>query len=374
MGLPLFGLALGIGLLELTLRLIYPAPPGFAVWEPGLHEVFDLQPGLIQGVQGEAHFIVNSAGLRGDEIPLNPSVTSILAVGGSTTESLYIDQDDTWPEQLAALVEAQTGQPVWVGNAGKAGRQSEHHVLAIKHLAPQIPDLDVVVILVGANDLLARLSSGQAPPVRDWAGEESTPDALYSFFYDWPHQESLASRSRLAWLAGSLQRRTEAARTGVREATVGPAYPTIRGWRQQAVFIDDLPDLTASLDAYEAYLVQMITLADRYQVRLIFATQPAAWHADLPPDFEARLWLGYIGVPEAANPPTEWYTPRALADSMAQYNTRLLAVCARTGAECVDLAAEMSSDLRFFYDDLHFNYEGSRRVAEILAAYLLENP
>ena len=65
-----------------------------------------------------------------------------------------------------------------------------------------------------------------------------------------------------------------------------------------------------------------------------------------------------------------YYSPAALAKGLEAYNARLLDICRRRGAECVDLASMLAKDTSVFYDDLHFNESGARKVAAVLASYL----
>src|SRR5439155_10586195 len=109
-----------------------------------------------------ARFTTNSLGLRGrDPGPMGARGLRLLAVGGSTTECLYLDDGATWP----ALVERNLtrrlgGEPVWVGNAGISGANARDHVVQVKYLLPQYRPVDVVLVLVGVNDLTVRLSAG----------------------------------------------------------------------------------------------------------------------------------------------------------------------------------------------------------------------
>jgi lysophospholipase L1-like esterase len=59
-----------------------------------------------------------------------------------------------------------------------------------------------------------------------------------------------------------------------------------------------------------------------------------------------------------------------LARALNLFNKKLLQVCRATDSECVDLAAAMNGDERYFYDDVHFNEPGARVVAALLADYL----
>jgi hypothetical protein len=70
-------------------------------------------------------------------------------------------------------------------------------------------------------------------------------------------------------------------------------------------------------------------------------------------------------------PGAQFYSVRALADGMARYNEVLLGVCRARGVECIDVAGQLPRNGTYFSDDVHYTVEGSRRVAQIVADYLL---
>lgn len=107
----------------------------FHVWTPYSHATFTLPPGRAPGVHGPTHFSINGSGLRGDDFGPDAEYR-ILAIGGSTTECLILDDEDAWPQVLQGLLRA-SGRRAWVGNAGKAGLRTAHHELEVQHLLPQ---------------------------------------------------------------------------------------------------------------------------------------------------------------------------------------------------------------------------------------------
>lgn len=58
---------------------------------------------------------------------------------------------------------------------------------------------------------------------------------------------------------------------------------------------------------------------------------------------------------------------------MKRYNDAVLEVCKAEGLECIDLS-HLEEDTTVFYDDVHFNEAGARKVARILADYLQARP
>lgn len=112
-------IALVIG--EVALRAMFTRPHEYYVGPPHMRRVFRPLTGIMPGVEGESRYITNSEGVRADELTADVTY-HILAVGGSTTECLYLDQDEAWPHLLqTSLNENQHAYKVWVGNIGKSG-------------------------------------------------------------------------------------------------------------------------------------------------------------------------------------------------------------------------------------------------------------
>jgi lysophospholipase L1-like esterase len=365
-------LALSVIAAELLLRAIAPAPPGFRVWPPHLDWTFHPAPDVMPGVSGASRFSTNGLGLRGDEWSSGDSYR-ILAIGGSTTESLYLDDREAWPRLLQdRLNAARGGSEVWVGNAGKSGLSSRHHVIQVMRLLEQHP-VDAVIVMVGVNDLHNRLSRDAAFLPIDQEPKSEFRRLYLSAFSLWP------ARPAPIWEPVALQRRWARAHQRlerpehVTQDDAGRNYVRWRQHRQQASALrSELPDLEPALLEYARNLHTIVDLARRHSVRLVLATQPVMWHAGLSAGDRALLWLGGVGAFQS-EPGHEYYTVEALADGMARYNSVLLEVCAARGIGCADLAAALPRDPSVFYDDCHLNEGGARQVAGLLAEHFRQS-
>jgi len=49
-----------------------------------------------------------------------------------------------------------------------------------------------------------------------------------------------------------------------------------------------------------------------------------------------------------------------------------LRICQERRVECLDLAPLLEKDTTVFYDDVHFNESGARKVAQAVSRYVLE--
>lgn len=358
---------------EIVLRTLLPKADEYYVRPPHMRRVFRPVPTVMPGVSGESRFMTNSMGLRGDELTRDVGYR-VLAVGGSTTECLYLDQDEAWPQLLQSrLDDAPRGRKVWVGNAGRSGLNSRDHVVQLKHLLNRYEDVDAVVLLVGVNDLASRLRQGESYDPDFMSRADAEPVLLRRSFSVVPDPSLPFYKKTALW---RLLRDAKAAARPTRYADgevqdeAGKLYVTWRERRRDAPALrGTLPDLTTALEEYARNLDTIIGLARAKSVRLILVTQPTLWRRDMPAELSGLLWMGGVGdfQREAGK---EYYSAGALEEGMRLYNETLLKTCRERGVECFDLAAVVPKDTSAFYDDCHFNENGARLVAESIAGYM----
>jgi lysophospholipase L1-like esterase len=362
----LAGLVIGLVLAELTVSVVYPRPQQFYVRRPNLHRTFLPMPDVMPGVSGPTRFITNSLGIRGDEFADNQQYR-ILAVGGSTTECVYLDQDRTWPSLLQrSLVEA-TGLRVWVGNVGVSGHNTRDHIAYLRYLLPSYPRIDAVVLLVGINDFTLYTSHADYDPhYLERPGAEQ--EVLRKSFYLRPSRfEPVLFRRTALW---SLGLQIQAYFSGPRQDRRGEVYGKWRGDRRQATLVDRLPDLESGLGEFQRNLNTLVDLAAARGVRLVFMTQPFLWRDTLTPRETDLLLTGRV-APTPGEKGMRYYTVRALMEGMGRYNQTTLEVCRARGIECLDLATRVPRNLDNFFDDVHFNDGGAKTVARIVGEALL---
>lgn len=360
---------------EVALRLVFP--PAYLIWKPSFSTTFLPAPGVMPGVSGESRLQINSLGLRANE--LKPAdAYRILMIGGSTTECLFLDQTETWPQLVQDALNSNPKAPrTWVGNGGLSGRNSRHHVMALRHLPLGDMKVDAIVVLAGANDLSIQLSQGDAfDPMA-----LQKPDQQRKLFEETftsmrrgnPHEPWL--KQTMLWqLARTLKAKVIGKpNTGLVQDRAGDTYVKWRKHRQEATDIrPTLPDLSAGLDEYTRNLKEMAALARARSTRLILLTQPTMWGPGLPRELESLLWLGGIGEFQA-RPGQPYYAAEPLAEGLKRYNDAMLAVCKTEGLECIDLT-HLERDVSTYYDDFHFNENGAKKVARIVSTYLQSKP
>lgn len=320
------------------------------------------------GIYGESEFKTNSHGIRGEE--LAPQHTNrIIALGGSTTECGYLDQKETWPYLLQETLNEKTrNQKTWVGNAGVSGTTTRNHLIALQHLPLWELKIDTVILLVGINDLSKRLSQdNQYDP--DYMEKHEAKKKLASETFKWGalHEDPFYKKTAIWQLLKNTKLRMS---NRYNQDKAGNIYITWREHRQKATQIrDDLPDLSSALDEYARNINKIIDIAQEKSLRLILVTQPTIWRPDLPPSLNSLLWFGGIGDFQNGGKP--YYSVTALEKGIKAYNDTLIRICWERQIECLDLASILEKDTTVFYDDVHFNESGARKVAEALSGYML---
>lgn len=359
------GCLLGLLLAELALRYLWAANDRYYLWPPNYTAKLNLEPGVMPGVGPVAHIRINSHGIRGPEWSKERSGEyRILAVGGSTTECLNLDQDKTWPALLqTGLRNTADGRSLWVGNLGKAGLNTRDH-LGLMRLAIGQFDVDLIIMLIGGNDMIHRLMQDSNYDPLFTMDEQRYLDWLGSRFAIVPLDRERSIIHRLA--LRRLVKRVVRVSQSIRRDREGAWIERLRNVRKQASLVDELPKLDAGLNEYERNIRGIVAEARRRALPIVLATQPTIWKRAMSDHERNLLWMGW-------RPDGRFYTTGALAHAMASYNNRLLETCRDLRLGCIDLASRVPRTAEFFYDDMHFTEAGAQRVAGELIAHFRDD-
>ncbi len=309
---------------------------------PNIRYEFEPSPDVMPGLEGTAFYTTNSLGMRGAELPTDDCYKT-LCIGGSTTANLFLDDEETWPRLI--MDGAANSSELWVGDVGKSGYGSWHHVRFLDD-ASLLSQVDCLVVLVGINDFMRALQERPilAPPQTKPLYERSN---IYRVLHNWHQVRKEKRRHR-------------------EETRDGSYYVQRRKERLARAECDVLPPLDSSLEEYRTNLKTMIERCRSCDVRPVFMTQPMLWRVDLEDELDRLLWLGTLADGRRLSVPR-------LVEGMRMFNDALRETCRSEGVECVDLTS-MDGDRRYFFDDCHFTEAGSRRVAELAAAQFVGQP
>ncbi|MBI2426130.1 MAG: SGNH/GDSL hydrolase family protein [Candidatus Hydrogenedentes bacterium] len=327
---------------------------------PNLHHRITPNAADIFGIEGVSRFQTDAQGIRRAPREAAPDAMHMLAIGGSTTECVYLDDTETWPE----LVAQDLGN-VWIGNVGISGFDTRDHLRFVRE-SRLLSGVHVLLVQPGINDYWRYLAAEEEVTqydrfkVHEPAAERPAVAPAPS---SPPPRAPLWTRARSIQLYHHLRRRAPDPK--MREGSGGEEYRIRREMRRAAEKTGTLPDLTRGLEEYEARLRAIIEACRERGVTPVFLTQPVLW-SDRPTELtESRCWFGWL-------PNGHYLTLPALRSGMDAYNARLLALCRELNVTCVDLAA-MQGVEAYFYDDCHFTEAGARAVADATARTLRES-
>jgi len=292
----------------------------------------------------------NALGFRGEDPPRDfDQHLTVVAVGGSTTECMYLSDGTDWPAIVARGLKS-SFPSLWMNNAGLNGHSTFGHLVLLRqHLLALRPK--VIVLMAGINDIARDDLSAYD---RMQMGPRSTMEALSQY-------SAVASATLNSWRAW------DASRAGLLHSEID-----LRSWPQNA---ERRPDAAGLLNFHRLEFlpgyrqrVQLLTrLCREANITLVLVTQPALYGPGI--DDETGVDLGRIAVnpDENVNGELAW-------EILELYNDVLREVGKQDGVFLIDLARRLPRSSRFFYDFLHFTPQGSERVAEIvtppLCAYL----
>lgn len=298
------------------------------------HDVSNLRPG-----GGIAIYRRDRWGLRGGHA--DPSEIDILAVGGSTTNQLYHDESETWTAVLQRRF-AEAGRVVAVGNAGIDGHSTIGHLASLEHWFPRLSGLAprLMLFYVGINDVLVEahgryddiVATGIWGRVRRYVSNNSALNRLYRIV----RGAVRARRARVVYGQAPLK-----------------LVPFAADDATAALASANRADYLPRLDAYGGRLRAIAEKTRGFGARPVFVTQRRG---------DAFLIRG------------RWHaaTPRALKDYAVQnfFNQTTLEICREVGAVCIDLARDIDLAPGDFYDPVHVDPVGSRKIGEFLYSRL----
>jgi lysophospholipase L1-like esterase len=340
----------------------------YSVWPPGLEQEIAPDEHDTPGVSDTPHrFVITASGYRGR--PIENAALRIAAFGGSTTESLFIAEERSWPRQLERILSGKLGTSVWVGNFGKSGRNTRQHVLDAKYVLPQF-SIQIALFLVGGNDL--------GNVIGDRAAEPMSLEAIQSDTYVQKSlvvRHSQADRIKLLGLVRAAERALSppAASPELIHVTT-EFYRRQRKLRaERAGYSSELPDLNPFLDEYARNLAEIGDLVRAGGVLPVFVSQPSLWSSNVSPDTDALFWWGAVDGWPPKRPGGYYYSSEALNRMLTAYNQRLQLVAKQQNILLIDAAERLPKNPKYYYDQIHYNEAGSEAVAEIIAGGLLSN-
>ncbi|MEM7204016.1 MAG: SGNH/GDSL hydrolase family protein [Planctomycetota bacterium] len=294
--------------------------------------------------QGSVHLAIDADGFIEPSKVHEEADFTVVFLGGSTTECLWVQEDNRFPFVAGRLLEESGAwEKVNSYNAGRSANHSLHSIAAL--LGKVLPlEPDVCVMMHNCNDLMVLLL-GQTY----W----STQIAFRNMIEARRYRESVRSRAsdlirqlfpHILELFSPVQVADELAPLRGREITPDPEFIERNFRRSQVTFVN---------------------LCRTWGIRPVLMTQANRITEQLDPQFER---LAQTVRHDFGQTYERYY----------QLYHRMNEIVREVGRELdvpvVDLAAAIPQTKEFVYDPYHLNDAGSRRAAELIAEALRQLP
>ena len=363
-------LVLGVSA-ELAARQWLHRTARYYVWRPGTRLYLRFDPDAFPEMEPLARTEINRDGERGDEVPaLAENLYRVLVAGGSPVEEVALDQYTSWVGALQPLLQMPENlrilgaSRVHVGNIGRSGMTAQAVDLILERVLPRYRRLDVIVIMVGGNDVNEWLAKGAPPRFRPSPIPASDvfvchPEGSFGWRPKKLAVTELLKRFRSRWLHPVKVR--EHAGRWMREA---------RAMRARAKEVRTVvPDPMCMLDNFENHLRALLQKAKARADRVLLVRQP--WFEnDYTEEESARLWHGGVGYPQQEEV-TVFYSVEVLCRLMALIDARALRVAEELGVEHLDLMSLLEPSLKNYYDFVHFTPAGAAMVVRAVSGAIV---
>ena len=271
-------------------------------------------------------------GFRGD---VDPTKVTILTIGGSTTNQLYLPEEQTWQQVLEGQFREAGRTDVVVANAGIDGQSTVGHLQALRDWFPHVPGLRprFVLAYVGIND--TQVSGTWVDTLRH-----------HSF------NRIVKQKSALFRLSRQITGMVVASRARLRHDRVDYAAAKWTETGAQAVPAGD-----SGVEQYRQRLKLMADEIHDMGAVPVFVTQTRG-------DFK-KVGAKLVGMVTETGPNgVDQY------NALTPYNAATREVCREHGLLCLDLARDLQFGDGDFYDYLHNSPQGAEKIGRWLYSKL----
>jgi lysophospholipase L1-like esterase len=320
--------------------------PDFRTLGSNMHWIVDVRAG-IPGINGKQSVTTDGKGFRTTrdiDYEGNESYR-IFAIGGSTTEQIYIDDRNTWTHLLQEHLSKITKHHIEVINTGVSGLRAKHHLATLRNIIGLHPDL--VLFLVGLNDW-------------NWHIKEAFPENdQYLKIEDYRTDLSLGRTmigKLLLVVYNSLKNNVDGEAHTIRDE-YGEYYSKQRGSLNRANVLSFYPKDVHQ--RYKKYLMEISNVCHENKIKCLFITQPNGYQKDANEEFKKGFWM---------TPPNQNYTLEfeSMSYIASLYNSFLVKFSMGKDHFSCDAASEFSPSFENYYDDCHFNTQGARNMSIIV--------
>ncbi len=358
-------------LAELGARLWLAKRGKYFVFTPCSTALMQVDTETFPDLPTEIRFAINEAGERGGPLPSKWNETyRALVAGGSAAECYLLDQETSWPQILQSHLGRHAAdlnvKQVHVGSISRSLVPCECIATMLRHALPNYERLDLVVLMVGASDVV------------NWL-EQKTPASLSTGKMGIARAFDVHPEGPFGWTLNTLALRRVAsywyhrlARPVDRREGAGKTIGANRIMRAKAKeILDAVPDPSPMTEYFETCFRDMVSVAKAHAKRVLVVRQP--WFAkDFTPEEQARLWNFGAGRPYVEQV-TTYYAHHVVDSLMQRLDAAQERIASELGVDQLDLMPHLDRSFDTYYDFLHFTPQGAKHVGELVGEKVLES-
>lgn len=320
-----FGLLIAFTLCEIVLRIYNPyrsrVRGNEIVLKSNYKKKIVIYPEVV-GLEAEVKYSTNSLGFRGPEPIKNwNEATTILTVGGSTTECSLLSDDSTWTARLYNKLSKNKAN-LWMNNAGMDGCSSYGHLILMRDYIVKLKP-DYVVFLVGVNDLVK-------------SSFQNEDGFLISREESW--WRKLLKKSELITTISNVSAAFKSHKANITHGQNPYNYKDNDLNKLDSVKrIEMETRLGPMIKDYIIRIDKLSKISIENGIKPIFVTQPKF------DDNSAYSW-----------------------QVMQKYNTALMQYCSSNSITVINLADSLPKKVEYYYDQVHYTNAGAQKIADLL--------
>ena len=297
----------------------------------------------ISGLDSQIVHTKNSLGFRGDQMLDDfHKKTSIIAVGGSTTECTYISDGEDWVSILGKKLKSKNND-IWVNNAGLNGHSTYGHQVLVNQYLKNIKP-DYILFMVGCNDVERE----------KYSYYDSLSTSKNSEFVSRIKRKSILYNLAVSFLRQKI----------AENRNLGLGHTAID--TQNLDFVDsinhrELLEMKSTqekyLKGYAERLEKLILNCRKNGIEPILITQPTLVGFGTDPKSKIDLEKVIYCDPKGG---------RFYWEKLKLYNQITRKLSEKHNCFLIDLADELPKSTEYFYDCIHFTNKGCEKVAEVI--------
>ena len=296
----------------------------------------------------------------------------ILVLGASAVECAAQESRDTWYAKLQPQIDrhfVERGLEAEIGGYGRGGDKL-HEIYAFADRSLEDLEPDIVVVMLGVNDMLAAdaLRPYTAAQLLDWVERER-----YLHRRVFPVEKSTAA----GWTP-QIVKRFRAWRAMADDGeSPNPALAHLPEARAKYLSLPVDRGIKARVGRsapFEELFDSFLNFLTKSGARVVVVGQPVLLKAEMAEAELAACWMPVLAPPanSAAQPEQRRLLPADFLAELRRFQAIQKAAALKHGAAYIPLEERVAPTLANFYDDAHFTDQGNDAVSLALAPDLIK--